>query len=184
MHIQDTPLLQWSVYVNRGYWRLSPDHVLCSFSENTSVCTLYMLFERYLYTWQKGSLNLPLIIQRSPLTLSEFDYTVVHKLTHWGRVTHIYVSRLTIIGSENGLPPDRRQAIIWTNTGILLIGPLGTNFSEILIEIYTFSFRKMHLKMSSGKWRPFCLGLNVLKLSCWDIHRFTFNTHTLSEWNT
>ena len=34
----------------------------------------------------------------------------------------------------------RRQAIIWTNAGILLIGPLGTNFSEILIEIHIFSF--------------------------------------------
>ena len=57
----------------------------------------------------------------------------------------------------------RRQAIIWTNAGISLIGPLGTNFIEILIEIYTFSFKKMHLKMSSGECRPFCLGLNVLK---------------------
>ena len=45
---------------------------------------------------------------------------------------------------------------------MLLIGPLGTNFSEILIEILTFSFKKMRLKVSSGKWRPFCLGLNVL----------------------
>ena len=84
-------------------------------------------------------------------------------LTHWGRVTHICVNRLTIIGSDNGLPPDRRQAIIWTNAGILLIGPLGTNFGEILIEILIFSFKKMHLKMSSVKRRPFCLGLNVLK---------------------
>ena len=83
-------------------------------------------------------------------------------LTHWGRVTHICVSKQTIIGSDNGLSPGRRQAIIWTNAGILLIGPLGTNFSEILIEIYLFSFKKMHLKMSSGNWQPFCLGLNVL----------------------
>ena len=66
------------------------------------------------------------------------------------------------IGSDNGLSPGRRQAIIWTYAGILLIGPLGTNFNEILIEIHTFSFRKMHLKTSSGKWQPFCLGLNVL----------------------
>ena len=46
---------------------------------------------------------------------------------------------------------------------ILLIGPLGTNFSEILIEIYIFSSMKIHLKLSSGIWRPFCFGLNVLK---------------------
>ena len=77
---------------------------------------------------------------------------------------HIYVSKLIIIGSDNGLSPDRRQAIIWTNAVLLLIGPLGTNFSEILIEIRTFSFKKMRLKVSSGKWRPFCLGLNVLTL--------------------
>ena len=73
---------------------------------------------------------------------------------------YICVSKLTIIGSDNGLAPRRRQAIIWTNDGVLLIGPLGTNFSEITMEIHAFS--KMHLKMSSEKWRPFCLGLNVL----------------------
>ena len=70
-------------------------------------------------------------------------------LTHWGRVTHICVGNLAIIGSDNGLSPGRRQAIIWTSAGILLIRPLGTNFSELLIGIQTFSFRKMHLKMSS-----------------------------------
>ena len=52
-------------------------------------------------------------------------------LTNWGRVTHICVGNLTIIDSDNGLSPRRRQAIIWTNVGILLIGPLGTNFSEL-----------------------------------------------------
>ena len=58
-----------------------------------------------------------------------------------------------IIGSDNGLSPVRRQAIIWTNGGILLIGPLGTNFSVILIGIQTFSFKKLHWKTSSAKWR-------------------------------
>ena len=84
-------------------------------------------------------------------------------LTHWDRMTHICVVKLIIIGSDNGLSPGRRQAIIWTNTGILLIGPWGTNFSEISIAIETFSFKKMHWKMSSAKWRPFCLGLNELR---------------------
>ena len=81
-------------------------------------------------------------------------------------MTHICVSKQSIIGSDNGLSPGRRQAIIWTNAGILLIGPLGTNFSENLIEILTFSFMKMRLKASSAKWRPFCLGLNVLRKQC------------------
>ena len=48
------------------------------------------------------------------------------------------------------------------NVGLLLIGPLGTNFSEIFIEILIFSFKKMHLKVSSAIRRPFCLGLDVL----------------------
>ena len=82
-------------------------------------------------------------------------------LTLWGRVTHICVSILAIIGSDNGLSPGRCQAIIWTNAGILLIRTLGTNFSEILGEIHSFSL-KMHLKMSSAKWRLFGLGLNEL----------------------
>ena len=50
-------------------------------------------------------------------------------------MTHKYVSELIIIGSDNGLWPGRRQAIIWTNAGILLTGCLGTHFSEIFIEI-------------------------------------------------
>ena len=57
-----------------------------------------------------------------------------------------------IIGSDNGLLPGRHKAIIGTNAGILLIGPLRTNFNEIFIEFDRFSFKKMHLKMSSGKW--------------------------------
>ena len=112
-------------------------------------------------------------------------------------MTHICLSNLTIIGSDNGLSPGRRQAIIWTSAGISFIGPfIGTNFSEILIKILTFSFKKMRLKLSSGKRRPFCLGLNVDKcrllysqsikghiidlvsrpslspilLTCWDLH--------------
>ena len=82
-------------------------------------------------------------------------------LTHWCRVRHICVGKLTIIGSDNGLSPERRQAIIWTNAGILLIGPLGTNFSEILIEIQTFSLKKIRLKMSSAK----CCSFRACKLS-------------------
>ena len=104
------------------------------------------------------------------LSLYIFTYQSIQlqnfiSLTHWGRVTHICVSKLTIIGSDNGLSPGRCQAIIWTNAGLLLIGPLGINISEILIEILTFSFKKMRLKVSFVKWRPFCLGLNVLKIA-------------------
>ena len=65
-----------------------------------------------------------------------FDNVCIMILTHWGRVTHICVDNLTINGSNNGLSPGTRQAIIWTNVGILLIGHLVTNCSEVLIEIW------------------------------------------------
>ena len=87
----------------------------------------------------------------------------MRQLTHWGRVTHICVSDLTNIGSDNGLSPGRRQAIIRTNAGILLKRPSWTNFSEFLVEFLIFSFKKMRLKVSSAKRRPFCLGPNELK---------------------
>ena len=82
-------------------------------------------------------------------------------LTHWGQVTYICISKLTIIGSDKGLSPGRHQAIIWTNDGILSIWPWGANFSEMLTKIQTSSFNKMHLKMSVI-YQPFCLSLNTL----------------------
>ena len=78
------------------------------------------------------------------------SYNIVHygwSFTHWGRVTHICMGKLAIISSNNGLSPVRHQAIILTNARMLFIEPLGTNFSEIVIEIHTFSFKKMHMKM-------------------------------------
>ena len=83
-------------------------------------------------------------------------------------------SKLTIIGSNNDLLAGQCQTIIWTNADILLIGPLGTNFSEILIENDTFSFKKIHLKTSSEKWRTFCLGLSVMIIiQCLYLHALT-----------
>ena len=171
---------------------------------------------------------------------------MIHALTHWGRVTHICVGNLTIIDPDNGLSPGRRQAIIWTNAGLLLIGPLGTNFNEILthwgrdkmdaisqttfsnpfssmkmhelrlrfhwslfatshylnqwwlvcwriyaslglnelIEILTFSFKKMRLKVSSAKRRPFCLSLNLLnRLWLWNILSVYFSLYHSIQMN-
>ena len=63
--------------------------------------------------------------QMHEITAMGYIYSFIFdKLTHWDRVTHICVSKLTIIGSDNGLASGRRQTIIWTNDGILLIGPL------------------------------------------------------------
>ena len=75
---------------------------------------------------------------------------------------HLLVGNITIIGSDNGLASDRRQFITQTSAGLFSIGPLGTNFSEIWIYIQNFSFMKMHFKMSSAKWCPFCPGEDEL----------------------
>ena len=69
-------------------------------------------------------------------------------LTDWGRVTQVCVGKLTIIGSDTGLSSGRRRTLICTYIEILLMGPQGTNFNEILIEIHTFSY---------------CVGLIVLR---------------------
>ena len=76
-------------------------------------------------------------------------------LTHWGRVTHICISKQTIIGSDNGLLPGQRQDIIWTSAGIVLIRTLGTNFSEILSEIR--AFENGVCKMASILSQPQCV---------------------------
>ena len=60
--------------------------------------------------------------------------------------------------SGNGLLPAQCQTITWTNADVSSIGPWGTNFSEIQLKVQNFSFMKMHLKMLSAKWQPFCPG--------------------------
>ena len=80
-------------------------------------------------------------------------------LTNWGRVTHICVSKLSIIG-DNGMSPDPPSHYLNQCWNIVKCNLKST--VQKLIEIHTFSFKNIHLKISSGKWRPFWLGLNVL----------------------
>ena len=156
-------------YFTKVFWMLvSINECLC----DGIYVYIYIYRYIYIYTAFNGLIHMvycllyTYIISSPVITMSTFCDTILHCmgviLTHWGRVTHIFVGNLTIIGSDKGLSPGRRQAIIWTNVGILLIGLLGTNFSEIQIEIRAFSFKNMRLKVSSAKWRPSCLGLNVL----------------------
>ena len=82
-------------------------------------------------------------------------------LTYWGRVKHICVSKLSIIGSDNGLSPDWRQAIIWTNAGKLLIGPIETNSNENLISKFKHfnsinAFENIVCEMAAILFRPQC----------------------------
>ena len=88
---------------------------------------------------------------------------IFYFLTPWGRGCLYASLKWVIFGSGNGLLPVGCQAITWNKDDLLSIGPLGTNFSETLLELQTFLLKKMQLKMSHAKWRSFCLGLNVLK---------------------
>ena len=74
---------------------------------------------------------------------------------------HICPLVAPIIGSDNGLLPDRHQFITWPNVGILLNGPLGIKLNEILIEIHTFPFKKIHLKTTHRN------GVHFVSVSVW-----------------
>ena len=83
----------------------------------------------------------------------------------------IYASvNYAIIGSDNGLSPGRRQAIIWTNDVILLIGHLGTNFNDFFfIKIKTFSLTNLYLKVSSAKVVAILTWPQCVNGSAWDL---------------
>ena len=84
----------------------------------------------------------------------------LNDLIHLGWGKCICVGNLNIIGLDNGLSPGRRQAIIWSNAGKLLIWPLGTNFGKILR-----TFMHFHSRKCIWKWRlQFNLGLGVLSM--------------------
>ena len=98
-----------------------------------------------------------------------YEIQIVCNLTHWGRVTHICLSELIIFGLDNGLSPCPRQAIIWTNAEILLIGPLEIKSNDISVINQLFLFKKRHLKIPSSHWGPFCLGFIVLVVPTWSV---------------
>ena len=102
-------------------------------------------------------------------------------LTHWGWVMHICISKLTIIGSDNGLLPGWCKAIIWTIARILLLGPLGTNISEIFnqnsyIFIQENAFENVVWKMAAILLWPWC---DKLKARIWrHIYTMTITTYS------
>ena len=85
------------------------------------------------------------------------------ELTHWEWVTHKCVSKQALV--QIMACHLVRAKPLSNQCGILVTGSLGTNCSEILIDIHAFPFPKIHLKMSGKCW-PFCFGLNVLTRSC------------------
>ena len=138
-------IIQWFHWFAEFYWQ-----IMCAEELWQNKCTIH-------------------VIPRPSVGISRNAAKYILLLTHWGRVTHIRVNKLTIIGSDDGLLPGRRQAITWTNAGILLIRPLGTNFSEIIVKIHIFSLKKMHLKTvccetAAILFRPQCVKMLVKTL--------------------
>ena len=122
-----------------------------------------MNFSEIQLSFRKRNLKVLSAKQKTSLLLwSTINMWELSYLSLTRSVSYICVGKLIIIGSDNGLSPDRRQTIIWTNAGLLSIEPLWTYFSGNLIKIQQFSLKKSHVKMSSAKWRLFPLGLNVL----------------------
>ena len=75
-----------------------------------------------------------------------------HGLTHWSLVMPYGILELWS-PLQNG-----RQAITSTSAGLLSFGHLRSIFNEIWIKIQNVSVKKMHFKMSSAEWQPFCSG--------------------------
>ena len=146
-----------------GYNRASQVEKFISFIDGikTSIRSLMVPLLTHLVSWICSLERCNWIINKwSVMILTHF---MLNDLTHWVRVMCICINNIIIIGSDNGLVPGRHQAIISTNAEILLIRTLGINFSKILIDIHTVSFKKMHFKISSTKWRLYLPGLNMLK---------------------
>ena len=70
------------------------------------------------------------------------------------KLSDAYCVCIQTIGADNGLSPGWHQSMFWTNAETVLTALLGTKFSQTLIEIITFSFSKMHLKMSFAYFVP------------------------------
>ena len=74
------------------------------------------------------------------------------------RLFRIIFQMTAIIVPDNGLSPVWRKANIWNIDGWSFIRPFGKK-----VSMYSFLLKNMNLKISSAKWWPLCLGLNVVK---------------------
>ena len=85
-------------------------------------------------------------------------------LTQWGRVMYICVSKLGHLWFRQWLVAWLAPSHYLNQCWNIVNWTLGNKLHWKFFKLYTFSFKKMHLKMPSGKWLPFCLSLNELIL--------------------
>ena len=129
---------------------------------NASLCKkLRHYFRQYFFVF---TVNSKLSFLSYYVNLSKGEVLVnlcVSTSINWGRMAHICVGNLTIIGSDSCLSPGRRHAIIWTEAGILLILPPETDFNEIIIKSIHF-----HSRQFIWKFRQEYGGHFVLAFMC------------------
>ena len=133
---------KYDVHIKMSVWRQA---IIWTNSDLLSIGPIKTNFNEIRLTIQSFSFN------AFENVVCEMEAMSSRRCVNSLRPSDAYMRQQTSHGSDTGVSPGRRQAIIWTNAGILLIGPLGTNVSEISIEIHTFSFKEMHLNISSGK---------------------------------
>ena len=109
-----------------------------------------------LRTWVSCSYDADMIM-RSTTERINIEHHWCLPLTHWGRVTHICVGNSPIIGSDNGLSPDRRQAIIWTNAG----NPVKFN-QKYNVYIQENAFERVVWKTAAILSQPQCVNSSPL----------------------
>ena len=119
----------------------------------TLCCCCFFHWSWYETSWWKD-VEISMPYAKSSMTFKQFGSSRSNDMHRW--------IRWSLIGN-NGLSPVQCQAIISTNTGLLLFGHLGTNFSEIWMKINISSFKNIFFNILSAKWQSFCLSLNVLR---------------------
>ena len=97
--------------------------------------------------------------------------SAISRLTHWSRLTHIYVSKLTIIGSDNGLSPGRLPSHYlnqcWNIVNWTIVNKLQWNLNRKFIYFH---------------WRK-CLWKCCLDVCTWWALHASFKSNKLDlEW--
>ena len=128
----------------------------------------------FLVTWHKyQTLHLPRTVNR-PFSRNLGSALDKSWLNEAGWCTYASV-KYANIGSDKGLLPDWHQTIIWTNNHLLPSGPSGIKAKVISFKTWKCLFKKIHLKMSSVTWQPFCPSLTVLRYTFYVQHTFPGN---------
>ena len=114
-------------------------------------------------------------------SLSPYGVTRPQWVNSLGPSDAYCVGKLNSIGSDHGLLPVQHQAIIWTNAGIFLIGSLGTNFSEILIKIKHFHWKKYFETVISKKSAILILSRLFMWIKILCIEYILWGIHTIES---